>query len=49
MRVSELINLLKEVDQTKEIYLYLYEEIFEISGVDELSDRVDINFIEREN
>lgn len=49
MKVAELIELLKTTDLNKDVYLYLYEEIFEISDVDELSDRVDINFIEREN
>jgi hypothetical protein len=46
MRVSELIELLKEVDADKQVYAYYDGEIAELLGVDELDDRVDLNLLE---
>ena len=45
MRVSQLIELLQEVNGYKEVYVYndLDSSIYDVLEVDELSDRVDIN------
>jgi|TARA_R110000868_G_scaffold2001_1_gene15773 hypothetical protein len=48
MKVYELIEELKLRDITKEVYVYMNNEIhtLDIDGVDELSDRVDLNITE---
>lgn len=47
MKVYELINQLMSVGMDKEVYFYnAHNEINEISYVDELSDRVDLNIKE---
>ena len=43
MKVSELIELLKEVDSDKVIYGWYDGWLGEVLDVDELTDRVDLN------
>ena len=45
MKVFELIELLQAVDVDKEIYIYADSSIYSIDIIDELDDRVDINYI----
>lgn len=49
MKVYELIDILKSCDLSKEVYIYLSNEIHSLTfdSIDELSDRVDININER--
>jgi hypothetical protein len=45
MKVKDLIEQLKECDQEKFVYIYGVDiNIFPVITVDELSDRVDLNF-----
>lgn len=46
MKVRELIELLNEVDQDKIVYAYYDGDIANISDVDEMTDRVDLNITE---
>ena len=43
MKVYELIEALKQVDITKDVYIFNNSDITPIDYVDELSDRIDIN------
>ena len=46
MKVYELIEALKQVDITKEVYIFNNSDITPIDYVDELSDRIDLNIKE---
>ena len=46
MKVYELIEALKQVDITKDVYIFKNSNITPIDYVDELSDRVDLNINE---
>lgn len=48
MRVFELIELLKDVDENKTVYAYYDGEIAKLLDIDELDDRVDLNVKENE-
>ena len=43
MKVSELIEALKEVEQDKQVFFWEDGRIIPIGLVDELTDRIDLN------